>query len=337
MALLLISNRTRLIVDGAHLSKTIVNEKVQELISAVEKNWVELELESKTRGKRLQDAKSKAELSLKLNDADNRIKNLESELTKNYATNDLRGTKDALKKHLEIKKQIAVEIELLSDLNKVEGLKLGEKPNTENDIKSALKVYINTYNMLNPLIEEKQKNLQTEYNIQQLMFDVDEEVQWIQQSLKQVELMTQNMPQTLFEANNINKKLSELDRIRVNNHKSSYDVLVQKSDDLLTSLSKSNELASLESLREKKTAIENNWKILEKVILDKKALLAQCLQEQEELEELNQINIGLAEKLPIIKNSINENSNEMTISNPLFGRIQGAVRSEKTTKRSSCK
>ncbi|CAF0717385.1 unnamed protein product [Brachionus calyciflorus] len=311
----LISNRTRLdklIVDGGRLSKSIVNEKVQELISIVEKNWVDLETESKMRGQQILEAKQKAELNLKLNDVDNRIKNLESQLTKNYATSDLRGNKNALKKHDEIEKQISVEKELLNDLNKEENLKLGERPHDSDEVKNSLKAYLHAFDLLNPMILEKKKHLQFEIDIQQLAFDLDEENKWIEQSLRQVDLMSQSMPQTLFEANNMNKKLNELDRVRSNKHKLIYDLLIQKTNDYLCDLS--NDSTSLDTLKHKKLSVEENWKNLEKIIVDKKKLLSQCLVEQEQLEELNQVTIGLAEKLPIIKNSLNENSNEITTS-----------------------
>ena len=60
--------------------------------------------------------------------------------------------------------------------------------------------------MLNPLLEKKQAELEKNLNIQQLLFDIDEELKWIEQSGRQIEVVTAQMPQTLFEATNISKK-----------------------------------------------------------------------------------------------------------------------------------
>lgn len=314
----LISNRTRLdslIVEGGRLSKSIVNEKVQELISVVEKNWLDLENFSKLKGRDLQKAVEKAEMNLKISDVENRVKGLQEELNKNYANNDLRSSKQALKKHVELKKQISMEIELLNDMNKDTAAPLGNKqdPNSQQELKNALKAYLNSFNLLNPLIEEKQQSLQSEYNIQQLIFDLDQEMQWIDQSIKQVNLLTQSIPQTLFEAKNMSKKLTELDRIRTNNHKPLYDSLTEKCQFMLDDQTK----PSSQKLGQKISEIDVKWKTLETCMTEKKSLVAQCLIEQEQLEEINQISIYLDEKMPILANALNDNANESNINKNL--------------------
>lgn len=242
----LISNRTRLdklIVDGANVIKSINKERLEQsisvdevttMMSSVEKNWVDLEAEAKLRSKQLHEVKNKADLDSKLSNVETRVKNLQSELSKTYNTTDLRSTKDALKKHTELKKQIAIEMDLLNDLNKVENVKLTRQSSgpdsAKENLKNAVKIYMNTFTMLNPQLEKKQQELENEFKIQKLLFDIEEEIKWINQSVRQIELMTNTVPKTLFEANNLNKKLNELDRLILNNHKPTVEKLIEQSN-----------------------------------------------------------------------------------------------------------
>lgn len=329
----LISNRTRLdrlIVDGARLSKSIVNEQVQELICVVERNWLELEKFTKLKGNELQRAKQKAEMNLKVSDVHNRVAALEQELNKNYAmngTSDLRSAKQALKKHLELKKQIAMEIELLDNMDKDSGnLKDKNDDNKSNlkqqEIRQALQAYMNAYNLLSPIVEQKQKSLQTELGLQQLIFDLDQETQWIEQSTQQIDLITQTMAHTLFEAKNKSKKLAELNRTRINNHQTIYSSLVDKSKLILNENridwnDETDNCSTLKKLSDKKNQIELKWTALDTLINEKISLVAKCLIEQEQYEELNQIDIFLNEKMPILTNATEDGGTESSIGKNL--------------------
>ena len=79
------ANRVRLenlkTTESANLIKS---DELNNLISQVELNWINLEQETKLRGKQLAETKMNANLTGYLNDIDMRMKNLEQSLNKNY-------------------------------------------------------------------------------------------------------------------------------------------------------------------------------------------------------------------------------------------------------------
>lgn len=188
------SNRTRLeklklIATG--MEKHPSASELLNLVSAVEENWVDLEKEAKVKGKHLQETKYKADLSASLSDVDSRMKNLEDTLNTKYNTGDLRSVKEALKKHNDLRNQLEIEVDLLGDLAKVEG----NKTATEN----AVREYMHKFKLLNPMIEQKQKKLEADLVVQQIIFDMNEEMKWIEQNKKQIVFITAQMPNSLFE------------------------------------------------------------------------------------------------------------------------------------------
>ena len=259
-----------------------------------------MEKETKQRGKKLAETKCNANLTSTLNDIDLRMKNLEQSLNTTSNLNDLRSVKEALKQNNDLKKQISVELVLVSDLLKTDNKQLNDV-NNKLSVDTAVKEYEQKFKALNPYLEQKQKELEVNLNLQQLLFDVDEELKWINQSKRQIEIMFSGMPQSLFEAMNLTKKQAELERSVQVNHKPSIERLIEQSNSLLKAeQTVLKDQPSANELKNKATKLEHQWSELANLNQSKKVLLNNCLNEQEKLEQLAQISLGLAEKTPII-------------------------------------
>jgi spectrin alpha len=295
------SNRTRLEklkVDGA---KLMASDECRQLVSSIESKWLNLENEIKFRGKKLEQTKHKAELNASLADVDSRFKNLEHELNTEYNANDLRSAKQALKKHNDLKKQMTIEADLISDMTRVDEAKKLHSKMPSNDpnklaLQSAIKEYMIKFQMLNPLLEKKQVELETSLNVQQLLFDTDEELKWIEQSEQQIKVITAVMPQTLFDATIVNKKLTELDRLILNNHKPIVEKLLAQSENLKAPKSDTE-------VKNKAKSLNENWLKLKELCDAKKNLISQTLIEQQDLDQLNQILLSINEKKTLIQNA----------------------------------
>jgi spectrin alpha len=308
------ANRTRLEklkVDGA---KLMTLKEANDLVRSIEEKWLNLESEIKFRGNKLEQAKHKAELNASLADVDSRFKNLEIELNTEYNANDLRSAKQALKKHNALKNQMTIEADLISDMARGDEVKkLNSSPSsllssstssksTSNEpnkvaLNNAIKEYMIKFKMLNPLLEKKQAELETNLSVQQLLFDIDEELKWIEQSEQQIKLITAIVPQTLFDASNINKKLNELERLIVSNHKPSVEKLLSQSEKL-----KDNKFDA--EVKSKTKKLNENWSNLIELCDAKKSMIHQKLIEQQDLDQLNQISLGINEKKTLIQNAI---------------------------------
>jgi spectrin beta len=289
------ANRIRLETLKLDAANQFKNES---LISELEENWLKLELETKTRGKRLAETKSSVSLTSSLNDIDTRMKNLEQSLNTTYNLNDLRSVKEALKKNNDLKKQICVELDLVTDLTKSDS-KLLTYITDKASIETAVKEYVNKFKALNPLLEQRQKELETNLVLQQLIFDIDEELKWIDQSKRQIEIMFSVMPKSLFEAQSLTKRQAELERSIQVNHKPNIEKLVEQSVVLLKE-SMLVEQPSAQELKNKIQKLETQWIELAKLNAAKQFILNDCLNEQENLEQLAQVSLGLAEKQPLL-------------------------------------
>lgn len=290
------ANRVRLeslkTTESANLIK---NDELNSLINQVELNWNNLEQEAKLRGKKLAETKMSANLTSYLNDIDMRMKNLEQSLNKNYNLNDLRSVKEALKQNNDLKKQVSVELDLVSDFTKSDSKLLAAKDmNNKSSIEAAIKEYANKFKALNPYLEQKQKELEFHLVLQQLLFDTDEELKWIEQSRQQIGIIFAVLPKTLFEAQNLTRKQTDLERSIQMNHKPTIEKLIEQSDDLLSKSNDANEL------KLKKQQLESEWTQLTQLNEQKKLLLNDCLNEQEKLEKINQISLGLLDKMPVL-------------------------------------
>jgi phosphatidate phosphatase PAH1 len=160
---------------------------------------------------------------------------------------------------------------------------------------AAIAEYAAKFAELAPLLDQKQKELENELVLKQLLFDIEEQIKWIEQTSRQLNLLTSTPPQTLFDATNVNKKVNELERSLLNNHKPNVDKLLNQSK-LMTINDKKGELAV------KTEQLETEWLRLLKDVELKKYQMGRALMEQQCLDELNQIMSGLSEKWLIIEN-----------------------------------
>jgi len=181
------------------------------------------------------------------------MKNLEQSLNTTYNLNDLRSVKEALKKNNDLKKQICVELDLVTDLTKSDS-KLLTYITDKASIETAVKEYVNKFKALNPLLEQRQKELETNLVLQQLIFDIDEELKWIDQSKRQIEIMFSVMPKSLFEAQSLTKRQAELERSIQVNHKPNIEKLVEQSVVLLTHIQQEIPLLKDETVLSKNSA-----------------------------------------------------------------------------------
>ena len=291
------------------------NEEINKLVAPVENNWADLEREAQVKGKNLQETKDKADLSASLSDVDSRMKNLEDNLNTKYNNGDLRSVKEALKKQNGLRKQLSVEVDLLSDLSKVDTKSqssrhmvspLHSAQNQEKNkvaTENAVREYLQKFKLLNPLIEQKQTQLEVDLETLQLVFDMNEELKWIEQSKKQMAILTTTMPNSLFEAQNVNKKQAELER-SVHNHKPIIEKISEQVQALLMNqnpaLANDGRQAELEA---KCKEMEEAWDEILKVNELKKLALVECLSEQEAMDELSQIFQSITEKLPLIEST----------------------------------
>lgn len=184
---------------------------------------------------------------------------------------------------------------------------------------AAIAEYANKFAALTPLLEQKQRELENALVLRQLLFDLDEQLKWIEQTQRQLDVLTNSKPvQTLFDATNVHKKLVELERSLLNNHKPNVDKLLNQSKVLLSSSSvgkHDNELAA------KSEQLEVEWLGLLREVESRKHVAARALSEQQCLDELNQIMLSLSEKWLVIENADLVNATDEILLNKHMAKL----------------
>lgn len=214
-------------------------------------------------------------------------------------------------------KKLRVELDVVDDMRRNEAAQLGNRPGSVEDgfTNAAIAEYASKFNTLTPLLDEKQRQLENALVLKQLLFDLDEQLKWIEQTSRQLELLTAKTPQTLFDATNVHKKVCELERSLLNNHKPNVDKLLNQSRLHLAESGNDEELA------EKTDLLESEWLRLLKEVELRRFMAARTLSEQQCLDELNQIMIGLSEKWLIIDNADVMQSQDETLLNKHLAKL----------------
>lgn len=337
------ANRTRLEkleATGENLmNRDVRRQETQQLLDAVKRKWADLERQTILNGEKLAASKLKADVTKSLNDVEARMKNLTKEVAQPVQLNDLRSIKDALKKHQDLKNQVAVlsyyrtkiitriclnlkyidkklrvELDLVEEMRQNETNQMNTRPlksEIGENVAVAIAEYSNKFAALTPLLEKKQKELENALVLKQLLFDLDEQLKWIEQTSRQLEMLTAKTPQTLFDATNVHKKVFELERSLLNNHKPLIDKLLNQSRLQAATCDHDAELEA------KAEQLEQEWLRLLKEVEFKKLLSARALTEQQCLDELNQIMLSLSEKWLIIDNAIMQSQDETLLNKQL--------------------
>lgn len=274
-------------------------------VGKVEANWLDLDEETKAKGKQLQDTKHRADLSASLSNVDQRMRSVEETLSAKYSTGDLRSAKEALKKHHDLRKQLSVEVDLLKDFSKTDVNRTkaaGQGSSLEANKQAterAVGQYLNKFNQLYPRVEQKQARLEAALRMQQLLFDANEELKWIEQTKKQFAFMNAQ-PATLSEAQRAAKRQAELERSILNQRRPIFEKLATDTAELVGSQVLPGETTELE---QRAKQLELAWHELIGLNEAKRVWAGEALCEQTLLDEIAQIAASIAEKLPLIQSA----------------------------------
>lgn len=197
----------------------------------------------------------------------------------------------------------------------------GEKKNaaTQNEAVAAevIDEYAAKFNALTPLLEQKQRELEKILVFKQILFELDEQLKWINQTSRQLELTTAKPAQTLFDATNTHKKVCDLERSLLNNHKPNVDKLLNQSKLLLGSTTSHEDQLAIRT-----DQLETEWLRLLRDVEQQRLMTARALSEQQCLDEINQIVASLNEKWLIIEsNSVIQSSPDETLLNKHLAKL----------------
>jgi hypothetical protein len=175
--------------DGNHLidvKKNYAADDIKSLLYELQLNWNDLVDEAGKKEKLLRDNKERIKLEETCADADSRMQKLEKSVANVEKPKDLRSAKEAFKKHQDLENQFNIETNFVKEMAS-SGSDVNKK-----ELESAVKDYLTRFLKLKPCLETRRVELQKALDIQQFLFDLNDELKWIDETKKV--LAVKNIP-----------------------------------------------------------------------------------------------------------------------------------------------
>ncbi len=276
--------------------KNFASTEIKQMLQKLGTNWTRLEDELKLKGKELVEARQRKELNNILSGVDKRMNNLESTLMAGDVPNDLRSAKDMHKKYQDFDRQMTVEADLVRDMFDKNGKLLLSVGDNRKELERAISQFLSRFDKLRPILEAKKHETHKNLDLQQFMFDVDEELKWISDNQAQMKNMASVQAHSLFEADKLCKKHTDLERT-INNHKAN----IVKYNVYGTALAKEPMLAMASNdIKTKLTTLNDQWQTLLSQAADRQRQLKSQFDAQTCIEDLNKVHAWIFEKRVII-------------------------------------
>ena len=295
--------------DLINVKKNPAADEINNLLYDIQLNWNDLVDEAGRKEKLLRDNKQRIELDNLLTGVDSRMQNLEKTLANVEKPKDLRSAKEAFKKHQDLENQIIVEADLVKEMSNNGPLRQGSDVN-KKALDNAVRDYLTRFGKLKPSLDARRVELQKALDIQQFLFDLNDELKWIDETKKILEV--KSVPNSLSEAQNLCKKHGDIERT-INSHKINSDKL-EANGQLLMRDPKAKDNHAFPEVCNKLKQLKDEWKNLSQLANAKKTALDGFLNEQQCLDDLNKIASWIAEKRVLVDDKADNSNDPLAVS-----------------------
>jgi spectrin beta len=182
-----------------------VNKKLGE----VNQKWKDLMALSLEKGRRLEQAASQREHNRNIEDAKNKLNELENALRSKQVGHDLRSCKDLMNKHQMLEADIAMWEQKIAELVQSGEDMAHEGHFDANNIKNETKNLQNQFKNLKDPIAQRHAALEESLRFHKFVFELDAELQWIAEHLPAAS--SDVFGQNLYQAQSLHKKHKKLE------------------------------------------------------------------------------------------------------------------------------
>lgn len=269
--------------------------EVEEMLVNVNQKWKHLIAISLEKGRRLEQAASQREHNRNLEDAKNKLNELENALHSKQVGQDLRSCKDLMNKHQILESDIAMWEQKITELVQTSEEMAHEGHFDASNIKNETKNLQNQFKNLKDPVAKRRDALDESLKLHKFVFEVDTEHQWINERLPAASSTSSG--QNLYQAQSAFKKHKKL-QAEIEGHQSMINKTLASGQNLI----EQNHPES-KKVQESCDGLEEAWENLQEKAEERSKKLDLSLKAQQYLSEAGEIEIWLGERTNVLKST----------------------------------
>ena len=266
--------------------------EVKTVLGDLNSRWDQLDVKAKDKGKKLRQAARQELFNQALSEANAQLAEMERLVSMDDVGKDLRSTKDLMKRHQMLEKEMRLNAEKLKSIVE-EGRQMAHAGHFDSaGILKAVENFDKRFTALQEPMKRRRQKLDESLLWYQFEFDADCELQWIKE--REHLVASEDYGKYLTDAQALHAKHKKLDQ-EINGHTS----VVKKVVDSGLALIKMKHSASRD-IKDKTDELSVNWNELLKQLADRKRHLDVSLQQQKHFSEVSQVETWLNEKKNLV-------------------------------------
>lgn len=250
--------------------------------------WKDLLLLSEDKGRKLEQAVSQREHNRAIDDAKQKVDELDAALKSKDVGNDLRSCKDLINKHQLLESEITVWEQKIVELVSTGDEMAHEGHFNAVHIKDETKDIQNRFKLLRGPVQKRREELEESLNYHKFVFELDTEFQWINDHMPAAK--SKELGQNLHQAQTLSKKHKKLEA-EIKGHQPMINKALQAGQALIAQ--KHPEKKNVSALCGK---LEDAWADLESNSNDRSKKLEMSLKAQQYLSDAGEIESWLGER-----------------------------------------
>lgn len=282
--------------EGEALIKT--NNRAEEvalMLAAVNQKWKELSASSLEKGRRLEQASLQREHNRSIEDAKNKLEELDVALQSKQVGNDLRSCKDLMNKHQILENDISMWEQKVAELV-TSGEEMAHEGHFDaNNIKNETKKLQNQFANLKVPAAKRHEALEESLRFHKFVFELDAELQWINEHLPAAS--SEVIGQNLHQAQSLYKKHKKLEA-EVEGHQPMINRTLTSAENLIN-----QDHPEKAKVKELCNTLEAAWNGLQEKGAERSKKLELSLKAQQYLSEAGEIETWLGERNNVLRST----------------------------------
>ncbi|XP_055611321.1 spectrin beta chain, non-erythrocytic 1-like isoform X3 [Uranotaenia lowii] len=282
--------------EGEALIKTNNRaDEVTRMLAAVNQKWKDLNNSSLEKGRRLEQASLQREHNRNIEDAKNKLEELDSALQSKQVGNDLRSCKDLMNKHQILENDISMWEQKVAELV-TSGEEMAHEGHFDaNNIKNETKKLQNQFANLKGPAAKRREALEESLRFHKFVFELDAELQWINERLPAAS--SEVIGQNLHQAQSLYKKHKKLEA-EVEGHQSMINRTLTSAENLIN-----QNHPEKTKVKELCQTLELAWNDLQEKAVERSKKLELSLKAQQYLSEAGEIETWLGERNNVLRST----------------------------------
>ncbi|XP_076441755.1 spectrin beta chain, non-erythrocytic 5-like [Babylonia areolata] len=271
------------------------SNEIRGILDDLNRQWEDLASKAEDKGNKLRQASQQQMLNRALDDAQNKLDEMEKSVANPDLGSDLRGVKELLKKHQNL------EMDLGSLANTIKSIvSQGQEMASAGHfnsagILSAVEDFNKRFERLKPAVADRKARLQESLQWHQFAFDADSELQWIKDYLPAA--ASTDYGKNLIDAQKLHKKHQDLDR-EIQGHQPTLERVLATGERLLN-----DKHHNSKAVKDKCQELQISWDDLLKKSKNRKKNLDISLQTQKYLSEVAEVEAWINDKMALVTSS----------------------------------